>query len=138
MLDASTELPSSLLNKLSTEQSAVFSALSVDESDRSLPAAKDHIKRRLIAGTPRALDVVESIMASGMPKDRLAAAGKWLDISPVVEDATRQVAVPVLPVEALRVIFEGMASMFGVQQTTNRPTKVIKKVEGATVEPTDR
>lgn len=112
------EFPISLVDKLDSEQQLVFSSLSSDESDRSLSLTKDHIRRRLLAGTPKALDVIESVMTNGFqPKDRLAAASKWLDVSPAVEDNSKQTAAPVLPVEALKIIIEGMATMFGTQQS---------------------
>jgi hypothetical protein len=112
------EFPISLVNKLQGEQQLVFSSLSSDEADRSLSLTKDHIRRRLLAGTPKALDVIEYVMTSSFqPKDRLAAASKWLDVSPAVEDNSKQTAAPVLPVEALKIIIEGMAAMFGTQQS---------------------
>lgn len=127
-------LPTSLLSKLNSEQSLVFDSLASDETDKSLPIAKDHIKRRLIAGTPKALDTVELVMMNAGPKERLAAASKWLDLSPIVEQSDRSLSAPVLPIEALKVIFDGMASMFGVQQVPMKQA-VEAKAEEIKVEP---
>jgi hypothetical protein len=117
------EWSSDLVNKIESEGRDVASSLATLNPSDSLPLVKLHSERKLLALTPRALDVLDEGMSAGLTKDRVAAASKVLDLSPATRIQTTFGSEQSIPVEALKVIFESMAKMFNARSSF-RPSPV--------------
>jgi hypothetical protein len=103
---------SALAQKISDEGQSVNQQLATLNPSDAMSSVKVHSERKLLAMTPKALDVLDAGMDAGQSKDRVAAASKVLDLSPATRIQTAFGSEQSIPIEALTTILQGMASMF--------------------------
>jgi hypothetical protein len=103
---------SALAQKISDEGQSVNQQLATLNPSDAMSSVKVHSERKLLAMTPKALDVLDAGMDAGQTKDRVAAASKVLDLSPATRIQTTFGSEQSIPIEALTTILQGMASMF--------------------------
>jgi len=84
--------------------------------DAQLPDSTAGIKqladRKLLSLTGKAVDVLEEVMDSGAPKERLAASVAILDHSPATQQQKAVQQQESLPMEALELLMNGIGKMF--------------------------
>ena len=127
---------SDLLRKIESEGQDVARQLATTNPSDSLAAVRTHSERKLLAMTPRALDVLNEGMEAGQTKDRTLAASKVLDLSPATRIQTVFGSEQTIPIEALTTILQSMANMFrgaSVQFATDAPKEKLDEASDQSV-----
>lgn len=125
-------LPASFLNSLVTEETdfALYTLheearlnelLTKSDAASATAAAKNLVDKQLLSATPQAIRTLVTISQFGEEKNRVAAASKLLDKSPITQ-AQSGGSGNSLPPETLSVLVSGLASfMSNVLQSASPP-----------------
>lgn len=107
-------LPSSLLSRLRSDESSLYSDLATSPLSSSISSAKTLATRKLLAATPEAIDTTLLVMRCGADKERLAAASLILAKSPATAEnsSSSEASLPPALLATLSSALSSLASAF--------------------------
>jgi hypothetical protein len=107
-------LPSSLLSRLRSDESSLYSDLATSPLSSSISSAKTLATRKLLAATPEAIDTTLLVMRCGADKERLAAASLILAKSPATAEnsSSSEASLPPALLATLSLALSSLASAF--------------------------
>lgn len=128
--EVATPIPSSLIERLNRENTALSESLATNEDLPTVTAqAKNYASRRLLSMTPKALSTLDRCMSPEVDeKVQLSAASEVLKRSPAIESSEiSDTATVALSKAAITLAFSNLAKLFG-------KTEELKVAEGASCE----